>query len=106
MREVWLAGQGSWSQGSHLSLQVGGSSALSLSFLDFGLGLVDHDQNFSNSVVERGRDGVANIGAFVQRLRQGPILHHGYAAIPRYFLDLLRQQIQPLGHHRSEEHTS
>ena len=70
----------------------------------FGLGLVDQNQDLGHRVIQRGGNGIANLHAPVESLREGPVFHHGNVALPRDFLDLGRQIVEALGHHNRRGH--
>ena len=81
-----------------------GRPSLRLAVSHFVLCLVDHHQNLSDRVIQRGRNWIANLDALVERLRQRPVLHHRNVVLPGNFLDLCRQNIEALGHHDGSGH--
>ena len=61
------------------------------------LGAEDRREDFSHSLVQRGRDLVADLDAAVESAREGRVLHQRHVGGLGEFADLQRDEVGALG---------
>jgi len=67
---------------------------LSFSSLNFLLSLEDQYKNLSDGMIQRGRNCVPDLDAFIESPSQSPVFHDWDVAFARDFFNLRRQQVK------------
>ncbi len=66
---------------------------------ELGLSAKDKHEDVGNGLVERGGNGVADLDALIERLRERPVLHQRNVVLLGDLADLEREQIEALRYH-------